>query len=460
MEKKLIIKNFPSKFGDEDKLHFLQLFGSENVTCLHGRLQHCCFAEFPDHSSTQQALETLHQFELLGKRLVAEYAKPIHQQFADTVETKKVFNKLIFEADDKSKKEKEISDTAGDISNGIAPKIGLNHSFPNHLNYKYPEPTVQILTNIANALATVPKFYTLVLHLMNKMNLPPPFAGLTPSPPVAGDSIPVQDACVDTSDLQEFISSDESEIESDSETKKHEIYQHNQATSEPVRKRKRLRTVPQANQEKLNVGKGKQSDVPVQTAFELESSLKRLEFKLGASIKDAVEKKSQPQINYNVFDERGQFGKITPKHNKSTLSTESDDCNEQLSNEESEVDESSDYVSSKQLKENKITNEAILAMNQFKNYKEGDQTNRLYVKNLGKQVVENDLLYIFRRFLRYCTEDEKAKFEIRLMQEGRMKGQAFITFPDEQIAETALKATHGYVLQEKPMVIQYGRSGK
>ena len=43
------------------------------------------------------------------------------------------------------------------------------------LEYNYPKPSEQILTNIYNAIASVPKLYTQVLHLMNKMNLPPPF---------------------------------------------------------------------------------------------------------------------------------------------------------------------------------------------------------------------------------------------------------------------------------------------
>lgn len=43
------------------------------------------------------------------------------------------------------------------------------------LKYYYPDPTHDILTNITHAIATVPRFYTQVLHLMNKYNMPPPF---------------------------------------------------------------------------------------------------------------------------------------------------------------------------------------------------------------------------------------------------------------------------------------------
>lgn len=46
---------------------------------------------------------------------------------------------------------------------------------PPDLQYAYPEPTEEILENIKRAMMAVPKLYTQVLHLMNKMNLPVPF---------------------------------------------------------------------------------------------------------------------------------------------------------------------------------------------------------------------------------------------------------------------------------------------
>lgn len=45
------------------------------------------------------------------------------------------------------------------------------------------------------------------------------------------------------------------------------------------------------------------------------------------------------------------------------------------------------------------------------------------------------------------------RFDIRLMQTGRMKGQAFVGLPDEGVAAKALKETNGYVLHGKPMVV-------
>ena len=58
------------------------------------------------------------------------------------------------------------------------------------LHYRYPPPTIGVLTNIINALASSPRFYTQVLHLMNKLNLPAPFGHVTPAPPLVSTWCP------------------------------------------------------------------------------------------------------------------------------------------------------------------------------------------------------------------------------------------------------------------------------
>ena len=70
----------------------------------------------------------------------------------------------------------------------MSEKFGMEYPLNPKLQYIYPPPTVTTLTNIANALASVPKFYVQVLHLMNKMNLPPPFGSVTATPPLAEES--------------------------------------------------------------------------------------------------------------------------------------------------------------------------------------------------------------------------------------------------------------------------------
>ena len=401
---------------------------------------------------------------MLGQRLVAEYAKPCDQNSANELESKTVLERKVFlsKLSDEKKTAKELEDSK-DPAEGMNSKLNIHHELPSHLHYKYPDPNIAILTNIANALACVPKFYTQVLHLMNKMNLPPPFGAPTPTPPVAGDRINMHDACTDTVDLHDFASSDESELESDADTQKHEIYKILDVNGQPLQKRKRLRTTAKSNQEKLNLHPtGNTKGNNLQSAFECVSSSKRVEFKLATSIKDVIEKRTTPAVSYNVFDERGEFGRIEPvkKDVSNDVQMDVEEEEEEEEDNESSDEESTDFVSAIRLKENRIPPNEILLMAQFKKYAPGDKTNRLYVKNLAKQVTEEDLKFIFKRFLRHCSDDEKTSLEIRLMQEGRMKGQAFITLPSEDIAERALRATHGYILHEKPMVIQFGRAGK
>lgn len=89
---------------------------------------------------------------------------------------------------------------------------------------------------------------------------------------------------------------------------------------------------------------------------------------------------------------------------------------------------------------------------QFPNYAVGTPSKVLYVKNLESSITAQDLVSIFIRF----QEEGKDKINFKLM-DGKMKGQAFITFHDEETATKALKLAHGYVFKNKPMVIQYGK---
>ena len=43
----------------------------------------------------------------------------------------------------------------------------------------------------------------------------------------------------------------------------------------------------------------------------------------------------------------------------------------------------------------------------FSNYSMGEPSLRLYIKNLSKQATEDDLHYIFGRYIDWTSEDEK-----------------------------------------------------
>lgn len=95
----------------------------------------------------------------------------------------------------------------------------------------------------------------------------------------------------------------------------------------------------------------------------------------------------------------------------------------------------------------------------FKNYSEGQPTNRLYIKNLERKLVkEADLRRIFGRFVVDNHGDPKTDLDINLLLTGRMRGQAFVTFKDEELAKKALSGAHRYILYDKPLVIQFAKS--
>lgn len=101
---------------------------------------------------------------------------------------------------------------------------------PPHLLYKYPPPNQTILNNIRNALLSVPVFYTQVLHLMNKMNLPPPFDRDGPTVPLDAElrrkRKRSQVSLSSSSSVQGIppdSSSSSSELESDSEEERRKL---------------------------------------------------------------------------------------------------------------------------------------------------------------------------------------------------------------------------------------------
>lgn len=89
---------------------------------------------------------------------------------------------------------------------------------------------------------------------------------------------------------------------------------------------------------------------------------------------------------------------------------------------------------------------------QFPKYNVGTPSKVLYVKNLDNNITAQDLVSIFIRF----QEEGKEKINFKIL-DGKMKGQAFITFHDEPTATKALQLVHGFVFKNKPILIQYGR---
>ncbi|GAB6026897.1 RNA binding motif protein 41 [Chamberlinius hualienensis] len=111
-------------------------------------------------------------------------------------------------------------------------------------------------------------------------------------------------------------------------------------------------------------------------------------------------------------------------------------------------------ISDEDIVNNRLREEQIRGMTRFKCYTPGKPTRVLYLKNLANNVEEKDLRAIFCRFERVNTQP----LEYKLMK-GRMRGQAFITFPGMEVAVEALQFVNGFLWKGKPIIIEFSREG-
>ncbi|KAB5587227.1 hypothetical protein PHYPO_G00010700 [Pangasianodon hypophthalmus] len=365
-----------------------------------------------------------------------------------------------------------------------------------------PSPSSAILTNITHTLLSVPKFYVQVLHLMNKMNLPCPFGPVTTPPPAytmahgpLPPMVPPPPALPpENPPLPEGTSDEEEESEyesGDDEDKERMIRLMglvNQPCKRPLRtkmaatrKKPKLKDLLFTPKPELHSAPGpalRPSDVFEQP---LHLGPKKIEFHIPAetSVRAQEEEEQQQQQQQEEEEEETRekaadsaeqeaggsgFGKLYP-------STQS--CREEESGEE-EDEIPSEFISRRELERGRLSRDDMKRMSVFKNYEPGEPTCRLYVKNIAKQVEEKDLKYIYSRYIDTSSVKEQVScsitlrysynttdlFDIVLMKEGRMKGQAFIGLPSEKSAEKALRDTNGYVLHDKPLVVQFARSAK
>jgi U11/U12 small nuclear ribonucleoprotein SNRNP65 len=223
----LLVKHLPEALPAETLMRLFSHYGASAVRpCVAGRLKNCAFVDFKDEGVAARAESQLNRLRFLGKILLVERAKPLSgNQNKDLNKTEygqqappltnygltKENEQLAGDATTKGASQGSIF-----VGEPIAPRLGVDYPFPPHLEYAYPPPDGNILTNIVNALIAVPRFYTQVLHLMNKMNLPAPFRPALPTPPLPP---PLPTAPIPAAPRPQVgdVSSDESELESSDE---------------------------------------------------------------------------------------------------------------------------------------------------------------------------------------------------------------------------------------------------
>ena len=229
----LLVRHLPKELSDQEKIDLICHFGADRVRPMgtKGPMKHAAFAQFDNAVAAERCIKRLHQLEVLGCKLIVEYAKVADtSNFPSELESQKDKQK-----NDKSERDENASQkNKPNVSNSKATadevhkRYGIQYPRKPNLNYLYPPPSVSTLTNIANALASHPRFYVQVLHLMNKMNIPAPFGAVTPTPPLASDSRRLERS--DTGDLEsssgqieevemEYTSTEESELSDDEPSK-------------------------------------------------------------------------------------------------------------------------------------------------------------------------------------------------------------------------------------------------
>ncbi|KAK7072810.1 RNA-binding region-containing protein 3 [Halocaridina rubra] len=470
MPKYIKVWSFEERLTNTDKEDLLRHFGASTIQHIprHGK-DKAVIASFDREEDCEYAMKKLHQQEILGKRLMVVYKDSevipdLNQPYMKGKETKTetphcedIIKKL---------KEYEIHLSA------IASSLDVRYPIPPYLKYLYPPPSANIIANIAQMLVTVPKFYTQVLHLMNKMNLPPPFTSHENMQSQYAEILRVLGVLpqkdqenIDTNDIQNIeqkeindlsnevdleriecdVSETESELESDHDGLPEKL--------KPVLPAKRKLKPNRIHAKRPNLSLLKQTFIPcprpsgssVSEVFESSESIqsKKLELKLTGSLPTATE------VESDIEHVHGGFGKIEVSiENKEKISDDPVEWKKDMIK----------YISKEELQSNKINKADWAILPVFKNYQQGEPSSKLYIKNLAKNTTEADLKHIYGRYIFWHNEEEVELFTIRLMKEGRMKGQAFVTFPSSESASEALKDTNGYILNDKPMVVAFGKT--
>ncbi|XP_042232699.1 RNA-binding region-containing protein 3-like isoform X2 [Homarus americanus] len=360
----------------------------------------------------------------------------------------------------------------------VGPNVGVNHPIPPNLRYLYPPPSPCVIANIAQTLVAVPKFYTQVLHLMNKMNLPTPFGSVVNLPPVYAKVLNLMGYYKKTSEVESHLNEQDKNAnkekvnftEGDNDEEDNKIASHHETTeteselesdvddfinrqqkaSLPIRRKLKPKNAinkkPKLSLLKHSCVSHPRSCEPasVQDVFEFNQSQgpKKLQLNLEGTVLPQAEKLEEISLQTG-----GGFGKIESSVNTKKTT---DDLVEWER-------ESSKYITKEELQDNLVNKADWPLLTVFKNYKPGEPSTKLYIKNLAKTTSEENLKYVYGRYIFWQNDEEASAFSIRLMKEGRMKGQAFVAFPSVKQASEALEDTNGFILNDKPMVVQFGK---
>lgn len=436
---RILVKNLPPDFTASDKWDFFQLFGATE-TKLIGRTT--AIAQFSTNVDTKSIINLLHQRPINGQILYAEFAKtnPPSRKISlqNPPTTDKDPGQTAFE---------EATSKLQQYLQALKSHHDFDHPPPPHLRYCYPKLNRDIMDAICIALETSPKFYTQVLHLMNRMNLEPPFVPGSKNlqyPQVKCDS-----ACQTDANEQypahpsADLASDESELSDSSSVQPLSLTKKRKTSDEyqqQVNKQKRLRSMLNSQKVRLK-----------ESTLDTTKGGHNAKEKLSAAFENSI-----PVVDRSITILAPD--KIAPQNPQDFLSGTIKETPTPVEEDLPAMLSISigTCITDDELHSNRIPTKQLSLLPLFANYNAGEPSNKLYIKNLAKNVEEDDLLRIYRRY--------HNAVDVKLMRTGRMKGQAFITFEftimeeiNFELMAKALNETNGFILKDKVMVVMYGK---
>lgn len=425
---RLVISNFPKDFRKSETRKFLEMFGAIDVKSI-GRSS--AVAEFTNARVAKEVLEFLHQLPLENRLLSVVY--DVRKHLIPTDDSEEQQN----ESENQQNNSERLNQFIEKL-NATNEHLNFTQPPPPYLKYLYPKINRDIVDAIHIALESSTMFYTQVLHLMNRMNLEPPFE---PTSKKLLFPTMTRDAAIQTGDVDvlhsdnDNLASDESELDtplmelpSKDELTKLKKRRFTEKSKTNLKKFRKIIETSKVSIES-NSEKAKQiSNSDLHEVFDFNEKLNR---NITIQAPSILQPSVQQQFNVTIM--------------------ESKDSNK-----------TDDRLTDAEIKANRLPSDQMKTHPLFQNYNPGQPSNKLYIKNLAKSVTEDDLRQIY---LRYVNTDDSKHIDIRLMKTGRMKGQAFITFTmpylddsNYEIVSRALAETNGYILKDKIMVVFFGKS--
>lgn len=101
----------------------------------------------------------------------------------------------------------------------------------------------------------------------------------------------------------------------------------------------------------------------------------------------------------------------------------------------------------------KMSLDDIKKIDRFKDYEPGIPSKVLYLKNIAPTVSQEQISLLFNQFVLA----NGGPVDLRLMT-GRMRGQAFVAFQNEELAIQALEEVNGTILSGRPVIAEFGRN--